>query len=60
MMNWKGCGRKQSWPKFKVLSQHLPGVAEKNHENLSQNSLQAKSFELGPAEYKAGVLTTRP
>jgi hypothetical protein len=34
MMNAKGFGRKQSWPNFKVLSQHLPGRTEENHEKL--------------------------
>jgi hypothetical protein len=32
MMNWKGYGRKRSWPNFKVLF-HLPGGTEENHEN---------------------------
>jgi hypothetical protein len=31
MMNWKGFGRKWSWPNFKVLSQHLPGGSEGKH-----------------------------
>jgi hypothetical protein len=34
MMNWKGCGRKRSWPNFKVLSRQLPRGAEENHGNL--------------------------
>jgi hypothetical protein len=29
MMNWKGCGKKQSWANFNVLSQHLPGGMRK-------------------------------
>jgi hypothetical protein len=32
MRNWKGFGRKWFWPKFKVLSQHLLGNIEENHE----------------------------
>jgi hypothetical protein len=32
MMNWKGCIRKWSWPNFKVLSRHSPGVAGKNYD----------------------------
>jgi hypothetical protein len=35
------CGKgvvKQTWPTFKVLSQHLPRGTENNHENLSQES----------------------
>jgi hypothetical protein len=33
MMDWKRFDRKRSWPNFKVLSWHSPGVAEENHEN---------------------------
>jgi hypothetical protein len=33
MMNWKGCGRKLSWPNFKVLSRYLSIGTEKNLEN---------------------------
>jgi hypothetical protein len=32
MMNWKGFGRKWSRPNFKVLSWHLLGEIEENHE----------------------------
>jgi hypothetical protein len=32
MVNWKGFGRKRSWPNFKILSQHLPGGTEENYE----------------------------
>jgi hypothetical protein len=31
MINWKGFGRKQSWPNVKLLSWHLPGGTEENH-----------------------------
>jgi hypothetical protein len=31
-MNWKRCGRKQSWHNFKVLSQYSPGGTEENHK----------------------------
>jgi hypothetical protein len=34
MMNWKGVGRKRSWPNFKVLSRHSPRGTEKNQEKL--------------------------
>jgi hypothetical protein len=34
MMNWKGFGRKWSWPNFKVLSWNLPGGTEEKYENL--------------------------
>jgi hypothetical protein len=32
MMNWNGFRRKHPWPNFKVLSRHLHGGTEKNHE----------------------------
>jgi hypothetical protein len=32
MISWKGCGRKWTWPNFKVLSQHLLGGTEENHK----------------------------
>jgi hypothetical protein len=32
MTNWKGCGRKRSWPDFKVLSHYLPGGADENRK----------------------------
>jgi hypothetical protein len=36
MVNWKGFGRKWSWPDFNVLSQHLPGGDEENREKLQR------------------------
>jgi hypothetical protein len=57
MMNWKRFGRKRLWSNFKVLSQHLPGGTEANHENFNQESLSpVPRFEPGPPEYEAGVL----
>jgi hypothetical protein len=32
MINWKGFGRKRTWPNFKVLSQHSPGGTKENHK----------------------------
>jgi hypothetical protein len=32
VMNWKGFGRKRSWPNFKVLSWYSPEGTEKNHD----------------------------
>jgi hypothetical protein len=60
-VNWNGCGRKLSWPNFKVLSRSLPGRTEKNRENFSQDSRSSgRDFNLGHPEYEAGALTTRP
>jgi hypothetical protein len=61
MMNWKGFGRKQVWPSFKVLSQYLPGWTEENHKNLSQDSQsRGQDTNVGPPEYESGVLITQP
>jgi hypothetical protein len=58
MRKKKGFGKKQLWPNFKVLSQNSPGGTEKNHKNLSQDSLfLGQDLNLGP-KYEAGVLTT--
>jgi hypothetical protein len=61
MMDCKVFGRKQSWPDFKVLSQHALKENEKTTKNLSQHSLSSgRNLNAGPPEYKAGVLTPRP
>jgi hypothetical protein len=49
-----------TWPNFKVLSRHLPGETEENH-NLSQGSRSpGRDLNQGPLQYEAGVLNTRP
>jgi hypothetical protein len=61
MMNWKGCGRKRAWQNCKALFRHSQGEIEKNHENLSQDSLSPdRDSNMGPPEREAEVLTTRP
>jgi hypothetical protein len=59
MMNWKGFGRKRSWPNRKVY-RHLPGGTEENHEKpvmiAGRWGLESNP---GPLEYEIGVLTTR-
>jgi hypothetical protein len=32
MKNWKGLGRKRSWPNFKALNRHSPGMTDENQE----------------------------
>jgi hypothetical protein len=48
MMNWKGCGRKRSWPNLKALFQHFVGETKENHEtrHLSQ-TISWPRFERG-------------
>jgi hypothetical protein len=45
-------------PKIKVLSRHLRGRSEENHETLGQDS-RSPGQDLNPGipEYEAGVLT---
>jgi hypothetical protein len=38
-MNWKGFGRKRSWPNFKVLPWHSPGRTEEILEKLQDSNL---------------------
>jgi hypothetical protein len=61
MINYKGSGRKRSWPYFKALSRHSPGGTEENHDNLSHD-IRCPSWNLksGPTEYGEGKLITRP
>jgi hypothetical protein len=53
MMNWKGFGRKQSWPSIKVLSRHLLGGTGKNTKILSEDS-RSLGWDLntGPPKYE--------
>jgi hypothetical protein len=45
MMNWKGFGRKRSWPNFKVQSQLSSGGTEENHEETPVRDLNPKPLE---------------
>jgi hypothetical protein len=61
IVNWKGFGMKWSLYNFKVLSRISPGGTDVNTKNLIQDSRSAgQNLNLGPPEYKAGVLATRP
>jgi hypothetical protein len=61
MMNWKGFGRKWSWPNFEVLFGHSPVVTEKNHKILSRDIWSlGRDLSLVPAEYEARLLTILP
>jgi hypothetical protein len=44
-----------------LLSRHLSGGTEENHETLSQDSWSpGLNWKSGPPEFEAGVPTTRP
>jgi hypothetical protein len=57
MMNWKGFGKKKSWPNFKVMSQHSLGGTVENHIETQVSQSPGQDLNPGPPEYKAGVLT---
>jgi hypothetical protein len=44
-MNWKGFGRKLSWPNFEVLSGYSPGGTEEIHEKF-QSGQQVAGTEI--------------
>jgi hypothetical protein len=61
MVNWKGCGRKRSWPKLR----YYPGIClegpRKTTKNINQNS-RSPGWNLNsePPEHDVRALTTRP
>jgi hypothetical protein len=61
MMNWKGFGRKQTWPNLKVLSQHFSGETEQNIRKTSARTVCSLGRDLsqGFRKYEAGVLNTQ-
>jgi hypothetical protein len=58
-MNWKGFGRKQSWPNFKALSRNSPGGTEENHEITQDSRSPGLRFEPGTwaMELRIAVMT---
>jgi hypothetical protein len=57
-MNWKGLGRKRSWPNFEVLSRHLAGETEENHEKPQGGRSPGRDTSPVSPEHEAGVLIT--
>jgi hypothetical protein len=60
-MNWKGCGRKRSWPNLR----YYPGICleglRENTENLSDNRRSlGPEMNSGSPKYEAEVITIRP
>jgi hypothetical protein len=57
MMNWKRFRTKLSW-RNRILSRHLPGGTEENHENISQNMrCHGRDSNWVPPECKFRVLS---
>jgi hypothetical protein len=57
-MNWKGFGRKQLWPNFKVLFRHSPRETEESSIRIAGR--RGRDLNLTALEYEAEMLTTRP
>jgi hypothetical protein len=61
IMNWKGCGRKQSWPNLRYYPSICLEGLRKTTKYLRQGSRSpGRDLNLGSPEYEAGVLTIRP
>jgi hypothetical protein len=59
-MNWKGFGRKRSWPNFKVLSRNsLEGLRKTVKILIRIAGCRGQKSNTGPPEYEAVVLTTQ-
>jgi hypothetical protein len=56
MMNWKGFGRKRSWPNFKIRSRQSSGDNAENHENSLQDC-QSSARDLNPGSTECKTLT---
>jgi hypothetical protein len=60
MMNWKGHGRKRSWPNLKLYPVVCLEGLRKPTKNLSQYSpYPDRSLNLGPLEYESAVFVTK-
>jgi hypothetical protein len=56
MMNWKGCGRKWSWPNVRCCTGICLEGLKKKTKTLNQNSwYSGRDLNLGPPEYEAWV-----
>jgi hypothetical protein len=61
MMNWKGSGRKRSWPNLRNYPRICPEGLRITTKNLSQDSRSlGRDLNLGPPEYETGLLSTTP
>jgi hypothetical protein len=55
-MNWKGCGRKRSWPNERCYFGIFLEGLRKTKKNLSQDSWSpGRDLNPGPSEYEVGV-----
>jgi hypothetical protein len=60
MADWKGCGRKRSWPNLRYYPGICPEGLRKRMKNLSHYSRSAgRDLNMVRTEYEAGVLTTQ-
>jgi hypothetical protein len=58
MMNWKGCGRKRSWPIFRYYPEMFLEERKETRDISNQASRSTgRNLNPRPREYEAGVLT---
>jgi hypothetical protein len=58
-MNWKGYGRKWSWPNLR----QYPSICletQKKHEKFRSNPSLGQDLNMGPPKYEEQVLITQP
>jgi hypothetical protein len=60
MMNWKECGRKQSWLNFRYYRGICLDKLRKTTNKCQDNRSQRRDLNRGPLKYEAGLLTSRP
>jgi hypothetical protein len=61
MINVKGCERERSWPNLNYYPGSCLEGLRKSTKTLSLDSRSpGRDLNLGPPEYEAAVLTTRP
>jgi hypothetical protein len=59
-MNLEGCGGSDEviMAKFEILSQHLPGGTEENHQQAQDGCSLVQNLNLGHHKYERGILVT--
>jgi hypothetical protein len=59
-MNWKGCGRKWSWPNLRYyLGIFLEGLRNTTKVLSQDNRSLRRELNQKPLEYKEGLITTQ-
>jgi hypothetical protein len=59
-MNWKGCGRKHSWPDLRHYSGIFPDGRRKITKDISQESCNDSESNWAPPEYQSEAIPFEP